>query len=537
MQIDRFHMSQGEKIQSVGVQTGGQTILVEADEVGVSYVLGGKREDTKSRVRDFFLRRERREFWALRHVSFTAHAGEVLGVVGANGAGKTTLCRVLAGLLRPDAGKIALHGSVSALLSLGTGFNGRLSGRENIFLNGMMLGLSKREITERLPDILMFSGLEQFIDQPLEHYSHGMRSRLGFSIAAMMEPEILIVDETLSVGDLAFSEKAGEKIRELTRKAKLVVVVTHQLSFVYTYCTQALWIDQGVVKAVGDAHEVAQRYEASAPPPPQPRKIMDWPLLPPRKGTACVVSVRHAEVQFPLVRKEPSNNKSLRAWLPFGRRRTQTFRALKDVSFEVYGGDILGIIGPNGAGKTTLCRVLAGVLQADLGEVAIEGEITALLTFGAGFNDQLSGRDNVFLNGMMLGISKQELNALYPHIVEFSGLSRFMEQPLKHYSQGMRARLGFSIAAMIKPDVFIVDEALSVGDAAFAERAGAKIQELIAEANAVIVVSHNVELLKKFCTKALWLGEGKVRFMGDPAPIFEQYQQTVRKAVRQSIEQ
>jgi teichoic acid transport system ATP-binding protein len=525
-------MSQVEfvhSLESLAAPAERRATLIEAHGVGVCYIIGGKRDDMKSRMHNLFQRKAPQELWALRHVNLTAQTGEVLGVIGANGAGKTTLCRVLAGLLRPDEGTLVIHGSVSALLSLGAGFNPQLSGKENIFLNGMMLGLSKREIMNRLPDIIAFSGLERFIDQPLHHYSTGMRARLGFSIAAMMEPEILIVDETLSVGDLAFSEKAGEKLRELREKAKLVIVVTHQLTFVQTYCTQALWIEHGAVKASGSPQDVVQLYEYSASTPSPKKKILDLPLLTSRRGTSCVVSVRHVDVQFPLLRERQADQTRTGIWLPLRPYSAPAFRALRDVSFEVYEGDVLGIIGPNGAGKTTLCRVLAGILKADRGTVSVTGEITALLTFGAGFNEQLSGRDNVFLNGMMLGIPKQKLIAVYPDIVAFSGLASFMDLPLKHYSQGMRARLGFSIAAMLKPDVFIIDEALSVGDASFAERASAKIQELIAVAKAVIVVTHNLALLKKVCTKALWLEAGEVQSMGDPAEVIEQYRQAIRR--------
>ena len=506
--------------------------LVEACEIGVHYVLGGRREDIKSRTHNFFRRKQPQELWALRKMSFTAHTGEIWGVIGSNGAGKTTLCRVLAGLLRPDEGTISVRGSVSALLSLGTGFNERLSGKENIFLNGMMLGFSKREIVERLPDIITFSGLERFIDQPLDHYSSGMLSRLGFSIAAMMEPEILIIDETLSVGDLAFSEKAGEKIHELTNKAKLVIIVTHQLPFLLTHCTQALWIEHGTVKVSGKAEEVAELYRNFIATSPVRRKIVEFPLLESRRGSACVVDVRHVDLQFPLLRGRSSNPGRPGVWAPLRRRYVDACQALNDVSFEVYEGEVLGIVGSNGAGKTTLCRVLAGILKADRGEMTVKGEITALLTFGAGFNERLSGHDNVFLNGMMLGIPKQELRAMYPDIVSFSGLAEFMDQPLKHYSQGMRARLGFSIAAMIKPDVFIIDEALSVGDASFAEQASVKIQELIVGAKAVIVVSHNVEFLQKVCTKVLWLDEGQARALGNPGAVVEQYQQAVMPVAR-----
>ncbi|HBC93041.1 MAG TPA: teichoic acid ABC transporter ATP-binding protein, partial [Pelotomaculum sp.] len=198
-------------------------------------------------------------------------------------------------------------------------------------------------------------------------------------------------------------------------------------------------------------------------------------------------------------------------------------------NFTVHEGDIVGIIGPNGAGKSTLCRVLSGILKADKGEVFVEGEVTALLSFGTGFNMQLTGRDNVYLNGMMLGIPKKKLLGLYEDIMEFSGLGKFMDQPVKNYSNGMKSRLGFSVAAMIKPDLFIIDEALSVGDASFFEKASAKIQELIGKAKAVIVVTHNMSFVEKVCTRALWLGDGIIKFDGDPKEAVIQYRQSLKR--------
>ena len=145
--------------------------------------------------------------------------------------------------------------------------------------------------------------------------------------------------------------------------------------------------------------------------------------------------------------------------------------------------------------------MISGILKADRGEVLVDGKITALLTFGMGFNDQLTGKDNVYLNGMMIGIQKKRLFGLYPDIVEFSELAKFMDEPVKHYSRGMKARLGFSIAAMIRPDVFIIDEALRVGDMSFYEKASTKIQELMALAKTVIVVTHNMTFVEKVCTR------------------------------------
>ncbi len=462
----------------------------------------------------------------MRDVGFAGYAGDVLGIVGANGVGKTTLCRVLCGLLRPDRGTVVTRGSVSALLSLGTGFNVQLSGRENVFLNGMMLGLSKRYLTELFPHIVAFAELDRFIDQPLKSYSTGMRARLGFSIAAMLEPEILILDEALSVGDPAFSEKAGNKIRELIRKTKLVIVVAHQLSFIETYCTRALWLHNGVVWANGSVREVLRLYTEDLPVATTRKKIVSLNVTLSKPSSVPVVIVRDLGVRFSLQAAFPSREKR-NSWGWF--KRKPRFWALRDASLEVYEGDVLGVIGPNGAGKTTLCRVLSGLLRADTGEVNVEGEVAALLTFGVGFHGQLSGRDNIFLNGMMLGIPKKRLAKLYESIVEFSGLEKFIDEPLKHYSWGMRSRLGFSIAAMIEPDIFIIDEALSAGDAAFSERASAKIQELITRAKAVIVVTHNMEFVEKVCTRAVWMDAGKVQFVGNPVDAVHRYRQSLKR--------
>jgi teichoic acid transport system ATP-binding protein len=199
-----------------------QKLLLEAVNVGVKYVVGKKREDLQSLTYGVFSRKQRQNpevRWALQQVDMAASAGEVVGIIGGNGAGKTTLCRVICGLLRPDTGSLRIDGKVSSLLSLGIGFNAELSGRDNILLNGMMLGVPRRELSAALPEIVEFAGLGRFIDQPLKHYSSGMRARLGFSVATALEPDILIIDEALSVGDLEFSEKAGRKMRELAEKA------------------------------------------------------------------------------------------------------------------------------------------------------------------------------------------------------------------------------------------------------------------------------------------------------------------------------
>jgi len=201
--------------------------------LGVQYTLGSRRDSLKSRVFDVMQKRRQKKehIWALRDVDLTCFAGEIIGIIGANGAGKTTLCRVLSELVKPDLGSVEIGGMVSALFSLGTGFRKDLSGRENILLNGMMLGFSMQRVEEITRKVIDFSELGDFIDQPLKYFSSGMKSRLGFSIASMMEPEILVLDEALSTGDLNFSEKAGGKLKELIGKSKLVIVVTHKMGF------------------------------------------------------------------------------------------------------------------------------------------------------------------------------------------------------------------------------------------------------------------------------------------------------------------
>lgn len=514
--------------QTSVVQPGERKSLVDANNLGVKYVIGSKREDIQSRAFNSLLRRyKKKELWALKDVSFVGYSGDILGIVGFNGAGKTTLCRVISGLLRPDTGKIRVSGKVSALLTLGTGFNHTLSGRENVFLNGMMLGISRKHLFELLSEISNFSGLGHFIDEPLKNYSSGMRSRLAFSIAAMIEPEVLIIDEALSAGDLEFSKKAGGKLQQLISKSKIVIVVTHQLGFVEKYCTRVIWLHGGLVRANGLPADVVKSYKESVPKSTKKVLALNLPVTEPKQGDLGVVIASNLGVKFSLSAGDDSKADGNNMIRKFFRGKRASFWALKDISFTVNEGDVVGVIGRNGVGKTTLCRIISGILMPDKGKIFVGGKITALLTFGAGFNIQLTGRDNIFLNGMMLGIPKKVLADIYYDIVEFSGLAKFIEQPVKNYSSGMRSRLGFSIAAMIKPDVFIIDEALSAGDILFYEKASAKIQELMANSKAAIVVTHSMAFVEKVCTRAVWIDEGIVKFDGSPKKAVDLYTKEV----------
>ena len=504
--------------------------LITSRNIGVKYLIGSKREDMQSRIFNTIKREKKKELWALKDVSFTGFSGDILGIIGNNGAGKSTLCRVISGILRPDTGKIRVDGNVSALLTLGTGFNPTLTGKENIYLNGMMLGFSKRDIKELFHDIVEFSDLDHFIDEPVKNYSSGMKSRLGFSIAAMIEPEILILDEALSAGDLDFSNKAGKKLQQIIGKSKIVVVVSHQLAFIEKYCTRGIWINGGLIKAEGDPKEVTELYKESIPKPVKKKvRIVNLHKTESVSGATRVIDSRNLGLKFSLTAGKDSNAKKADGSKRIREKRKKSFWALKDINFTVNEGDIVGIIGRNGAGKTTLCRLISGIFKPDMGKILVEGKITALLSFGTGFNMHLTGRDNIYLNGMMLGIPKKELRSIYPDIVDFFGIPRFIDEPVKNYSNGMKSRLGFSIAAMIKPDVFIIDEALNAGDIAFYEKASEKIQELITMAKSVIVVTHSLDFVEKVCTRAIWIDNSAVRWDGSPKETVNIYRQAVNR--------
>jgi len=191
------------------------------------------------------------DFWALRDVSFEIPTGGVFGLIGQNGSGKSTLLKCMAKILTPDEGSIRVDGKISALLELGAGFHPELSGRENVYLNGSILGLSRKQIDAKFDEIVDFAGLEQFIDSPVKNYSSGMYVRLGFSVAINVDPDVLLVDEVLAVGDEAFQRKCDEKFADLRDAGKTIVVVSHALSTVRTMCDQAAWLEHGVVKEIG----------------------------------------------------------------------------------------------------------------------------------------------------------------------------------------------------------------------------------------------------------------------------------------------
>lgn len=203
------------------------------------------------------------EFWALSDISFQVHRGEALGIIGPNGSGKSTTLKILSGILRPTSGKITVNGRLSALIEVGAGFHQDLTGRENIFLNGSILGMKKEEIKRRMDEIIEFSGISEFIDTPVKRFSSGMYARLGFSIAAHVDPEILLVDEVLSVGDMWFQEKCLEKMLSFKNRNIAIIFVSHNLESVNVLCSKTALIKKGTLRTIGDTAETIRDYICS----------------------------------------------------------------------------------------------------------------------------------------------------------------------------------------------------------------------------------------------------------------------------------
>jgi ABC-type polysaccharide/polyol phosphate transport system ATPase subunit len=247
-------------------------VVIHSEGLGKSYHRGALQQSTLlrdhlSRVLksplSIFRRTKEEAFWALKDVSLEVKEGEVLGLIGRNGAGKTTLLKILSRITRPTTGWAEIQGCVGALLEVGTGFHSELTGRENIFLSGAILGMSRREITRKFDEIVAFAQLEKFIDTPVKHYSSGMYVRLAFAVAAHLEPEILLVDEVLAVGDINFQKKCLGKMGDVARAGRTVVLVSHQLNQIRRLCHRVVWIDGGSVRQDGPTHEVVSAYESA----------------------------------------------------------------------------------------------------------------------------------------------------------------------------------------------------------------------------------------------------------------------------------
>ncbi|MDK2970653.1 MAG: lipopolysaccharide transport system ATP-binding protein [Candidatus Sumerlaeota bacterium] len=212
------------------------------------------------------------------------------------------------------------------------------------------------------------------------------------------------------------------------------------------------------------------------------------------------------------------------------RRKAGQYWALRNVSFQCMRGDVLGVIGRNGAGKSTLSLVLSGIFEPDEGTLITNGDVSALLSLGGMFQPGLSGRDNTYYFGSFLGFSRERMDAMIDEIRDFSELGDFFDEPIGAYSSGMRARLAFSIAASIEPDILLLDEVLSVGDSGFRKKCEARIQSMMAKCRCIVVISHSMPSIKAMCNRCLWLERGEVKACGDPADVIRQYEESFANA-------
>lgn len=237
--------------------------VIEVKDVAVKYVIGDLRNIG---LKEYFMKKLTRNyhvesFMAVDGVTFTLWQGDMLGIIGANGAGKSTLLKVVTKIMVPSRGSVAVNGNIAALLELASGFDNDLNIKENAYLRGAMLGYTRKFMDEKYPEILEFSGLQDFEKRPFKQLSSGMKSRIAFSIASMVEPEILILDEVLSVGDGAFREKSEEKMREIIKNGKATILVSHSIEQVRRMCNKVLWLDRGKQIEFGETKPICDRYE------------------------------------------------------------------------------------------------------------------------------------------------------------------------------------------------------------------------------------------------------------------------------------
>ena len=237
--------------------------MIEVKNVSMSFRLS---QDRIQSIKEYLVtlakgKLKYKEFWALKNVSFTVRPGEVLGIIGRNGAGKSTILKVISGILKPTEGSVSVRGNIVPMLELGSGFDFDLTGRENIYLNGSILGYSSHFLDEKYDEIVSFSELGEFIEMPIRNYSSGMMMRLAFSIATVVNPEILIVDEILAVGDEAFQRKSRQRMLELMGGGTTVLFVSHNLEQIRQMCDRVLWLDHGQIKMLGETKEVCDAYQ------------------------------------------------------------------------------------------------------------------------------------------------------------------------------------------------------------------------------------------------------------------------------------
>ena len=242
-----------------------------------------------------------------------------------------------------------------------------------------------------------------------------------------------------------------------------------------------------------------------------------------------IIDVDHVTVRFNLATQKIDNLKEYFVKLVKRQLMFQEFLALKDVSFQVRQGESWGLIGTNGSGKSTMLKAISGILKPYKGSITVDGAVAPLIELGAGFDPNMTARENIFLNGCILGHTEKFMADHFDEIVEFAEIGQFLDSPIKNYSSGMRARLGFAVATMVKPDILIVDEVLAVGDYKFRQKCEKRMQEMLKNGTTLLFVSHNIEEVRRLCTHAIWIDKGVARMQGEVKEVCDAYMQELKK--------
>jgi lipopolysaccharide transport system ATP-binding protein len=407
------------------------SVAIEAQELSKRYRIGqmqaayGTLRDSMARAAARLAGRvdphERQEIWALRDVSFSVREGEVLGVIGRNGAGKSTLLKVMTRITAPTTGRAIIRGRVGSLLEVGTGFNPELTGRENVFLNGSILGMKRREIQRKLSDIVEFSGIEKFIDTPVKRYSSGMYVRLAFSVAAHLEPEILLVDEVLAVGDAEFQQRCLGRMEDFSGTGRTVLFVSHNMQTINQLCDRVIWLDGGTIVEDGEPSEVVTRYLHSSH---SSDSRISWPddESAPGDDLARLLSVRvidqdghpietvdardpvGIEIRFRILREGPAVFGKIRV---HDRRGDIAFNAM-DIAAQAQGSSTPGVYTATAwipanllhEGTTTVDAAVCTLRAPKLYQRAQRYEAVSFTVFDPGDGDSARGR----FTGQMSGV-------------------------------------------------------------------------------------------------------------------------------------
>ncbi len=594
---------------------------------------------------------------AIDGVTLDIAPGSTVGLIGPNGAGKSTLLKLLAGTLAPTSGRVESAGRIGSMIELGIGFHPDLTGWQNLFVGGALLGLTPAEVRDRADEVVTFAGLADAMETPVKRYSTGMAARLGFALATHADASVLAVDEVLAVGDRAFQERCLDRIAALVSQGCTVLFVSHELPLVNLVCERAVRLEEGRVIDDGPSGDVIEGYLGRATPhlidgppparvsavaleateigPSSPLKMavdievlrptvpppdlvvslslptllpgmaivdartpldIDWvrpgvhrfegrstplpwagghfrltaalrsgvrddlstmstdftirgssrvvkpmlvldpsviisPAVHPEAGSSTAAEqgmAGHPAVRVRGATKRFSSGRhriALAQAMPG--RRFHSGRGdrlgLSDLDLDIRAGEALGVIGPNGAGKSTLLKAIAGLLDLDRGTVEVAGRTVAVLELGIGFHGDLSGWENVRMSALLHGMTTEELDEQLPAILEMAGLADAFDQPVKHWSTGMRARLGFALATHVSADVILIDELLAVGDQAFRAAAKQRLRLLVASGAAVVLVSHNLLLVEEVCNRVIRIEKGALVDDGDPESVIERY--------------